>query len=188
MIGEDLGWVPDGFRDAMGRANVLSYRIVVFEQGRDGFRPAADYPAAALACLSTHDLPVLAAWWRGDDVDRREAHGLVSAGDSALHRAHRRKERGWMLDLLGLPGDADDPAPPPDLLEAAYRFIAATPSCLVGVRLADLAGPERPTNLPGVTEDAYPNWRPRSPVAVEALPDHPAFLAVTAAMRAARPR
>ena len=190
VIGEDLGWVPEGFRDAMAEANILSYRIVVFEQDAGGFRPAADYPPLAMACLSTHDLPVLDAWWRGDDVARRREHGLVSATDTAAHDAHRAKERAWMLALLSLDGVPDPDIPPAGLLEAAHRFIATTPCLLAGVRLADLAGPARPTNLPGVPEgpNGYPNWRPRSPTRIEALPDHPPFRAVSALMREHRPR
>jgi 4-alpha-glucanotransferase len=188
VIGEDLGWVPEGFSAAMNRAQLLSYRIAVFEQDETGFRPAADYPKRAMACLSTHDLPVITRWWQGDDVARREAHGLVSEADSVEHRAHRRKERAWMLDLLGLDGDPAAGVPPEGLVRAAYRFVARTPCLLAAVRLADLVGPDAPTNLPGVTEDAYPNWRPRSPVALEDVAGHPTFRAVTADMAEARPR
>ena len=72
-------------------------------------------------------------------------------------------------------------------LTAAYRFLAATPSVLVGVRLADLVGPEAQTNVPG-TVDEHPNWRRRSAMTVEAIAAAPAFAAVTAAMRDKRPR
>ena len=188
VIGEDLGFVPKGFTEAMNEAGILSYRIVIFEQDEDGFRPAADYPETALACLSTHDLPVLSAWWRGDDVERRRVHGLVSEAGSEEHATHRERERGWMLDRIGLDGDASAADPPDGLVDAAYRFVASTAALLAGVRLADLAGPEAPTNLPGVMEDGYPNWRPRSPTPLEDLADHPRFRSVSAIMRERRPR
>ena len=188
VIGEDLGWVPDGFRAAMNRANVLSYRIAFFEQDGSGFRPASSYPHHALACLSTHDLPTLPAWWRADDVARRAAHGLVSSEDSAAHLAHRATERGWLLRAIGLEGDATADDPPDGLTVAAHAFVARTPCLLAAMRLADVAGPVAPTNLPGVTEDAYPNWRPRAPLPLEALAGDPAFRANCAAFREARPR
>ena len=187
VIGEDLGFVPDGFTDAMREANVLSYRILYFEQDPHGFRPTSAYPRTALACLSTHDLPVLANWWRGDDIERRAEHGLVSPEATEEHRAHRAKERRDLVLLLGLDADAEAPELPDAVLDAAHGFIAATPALLAGVRLADLVGPQAPTNLPGVT-DAYPNWRPRSPVPVDAVADHPTFARVTALMRQLRPR
>lgn len=187
VIGEDLGFVPEGFHDAMRQANILSYRIVYFEQDAHGFRPASNYPETAMACLSTHDLPVLANWWRGDDIDRRAEHGLVSAEATEQHRAHRGRERRDLVRVLDLDADPDAADLPDAVLDAAHGFIAATPCLLAGVRLADLTGPQAPTNLPGVT-DAYPNWRPRSPVNVADIATHPTFARVTGRMRSIRPR
>ncbi len=182
VIGEDLGFVPDGFRAAMETAQILSYRIVYFEQSKDGFNSADTYPEMAMACLSTHDLPPLAGWWEGIDIKLREQNGLVSPKASVEHRKHRTWERTHLARALGLT------SPDPDsLLDAAHRFIAQTPSLLAGVRLADLVGPARPTNLPGVT-DAYPNWRPRSPTRIEDVAEHPTFARITRIMRDARPR
>tara|TARA_R110002012_G_scaffold179930_2_gene345793 strand:- start:10258 stop:11973 length:1716 start_codon:yes stop_codon:yes gene_type:complete len=182
VIGEDLGFVPEGFREAMEKACILSYRIVYFEQSEDGFNAADSYPELALACLSTHDLPTLAGWWDGIDIDLREQNKLVSAEISNHHRKHREWERVHLARALGVTDPDED-----TLLDAAHRFIASTPSLLVGVRLADLVGPRRPTNLPGVT-DGYPNWRPRSPTQLEDIADHPTFARTTHIMRKARPR
>jgi 4-alpha-glucanotransferase len=167
----------------MNAAGILSYRIVYFEQSEDGFTPADAYPETAMACLSTHDLPTLSGWRRGEDIDLREAHGLVSPEASVQHRDHRAWERRELGRAMGVDPEADADA----WLDAAHRFMAATPCLLAGVRLADLVGPERPTNLPGTTE-GYPNWRPRAPVAVEAVADHPTFARIAAIMREARPR
>ncbi|KIT17597.1 4-alpha-glucanotransferase [Jannaschia aquimarina] len=182
VIGEDLGFVPDGFRDAMNRANILSYRIVYFEQSETGFAAPSEYPEMALACLSTHDLPTFSAWRAGNDIDLREEHGLVSPEASAQHRAHRKWERTALSKAVGATGSDPD-----KLLDAVHGFIARTPCLIAGVRLADLVGPERPTNLPGVV-DGYPNWKPRSPTPVEDIADHPAFVRTARIMREARPR
>ncbi|WGH77164.1 4-alpha-glucanotransferase [Jannaschia ovalis] len=187
VIGEDLGFVPDGFRDAMEKARILSYRIAYFEQTGDGFKPPADYPEMALACLSTHDLPVLAGWWRGDDIDHRVEHGLISKKAGKAQHKHRAWERRHMTKAMGVKADVKEAELPEAVLDAAHRFIAATPCLLAGVRLADLVGPEAPTNLPGTVE-SYPNWRPRSPTPLEAIAAHPTFARITALMRAARPR
>ena len=76
---------------------------------------------------------------------------------------------------------------PAALVVAAHRLIADTPSLLASVRLADLTGESRPTNLPG-TVDAYPNWRLKSSVPLEELEELDMFREVTAAMSAARPK
>ncbi|HYZ39042.1 MAG TPA: 4-alpha-glucanotransferase, partial [Stellaceae bacterium] len=54
VVGEDLGTVPEGFRDAMRSANVLSYRVLVFERRDNGsFVPPEEYPALAAASAAT---------------------------------------------------------------------------------------------------------------------------------------
>lgn len=194
MIGEDLGWVPDGFRETMAAANMLAMRILYFEQSWGLFRRADTWPRKALACLSTHDLPTLTAWWTGDDIAARQRYGLISAKKASDDATRRADERQALVNALidaGLlaPGavDAGASALPAPLLEAAYRFLAATPSLLVGLRLADLVGPQAATNVPG-TLDEHPNWQRRSPTSVESIAQAPAFRAVTAAMREVRPR
>ncbi len=194
IIGEDLGWVPDGFREAMAEARVLAYRILYFEQHHGRFDPPEHYPATAMACLSTHDLPVLSRWWSADDIALRRAHGLVDEAASDTQAAGRAGERAAMLDAFraaGVLGPGDDPATdnamPLGVLAAAYRFIARTPCRLAAVRLADLAGPDAPTNLPGTVYD-YPNWCPRSPTPIEDIAALPAFTEITDILRAERPR
>ncbi len=193
VIGEDLGFVPPGFREAMAEANILSYRILVFEQDQNGFLPPERYPQMAMASASTHDLPVLAEWWEGRDIDRRRDFGLIGPDTAQTEADRRQHERRDMIDAFraadALDGSADADADelPAALHEAAHRFLARTPALLVAVRLADLAGPRVPTNVPGTT-DAYPNWRPRSPTDLADLAESPAFARVTALMRAERPR
>lgn len=193
VIGEDLGFVPDGFRETMAEANVLSYRILVFEQNEHGFKPLSAYPEMALACLSTHDLPVLSGWWRGEDIGHRLANGLVNSHQSLTESMHRGHERAALVRMLRETGvlahdvDLEGDHLPDGVLDAAHRFLARSPSLLAGVRLADLIGPVAATNVPGTT-DEYPNWRPRSPTDLAAIATHPAFLATAALMHEERPR
>ena len=53
VVGEELGTVPEGFRDALAAARVLSYRVLWFEREGDGF----------------HDPPGLAGARRGLRLD-----------------------------------------------------------------------------------------------------------------------
>ena len=53
-------------------------RVLWFEREQGGFTLAAmpGRPTAA-AMTSTHDLPTVAGWWRGDDIETRAQCGLT---------------------------------------------------------------------------------------------------------------
>jgi 4-alpha-glucanotransferase len=201
VIGEDLGVVPEGFRDRMAARRILSYRIAYFEKDGERFKPARDYPEMAIACLSTHDLAPLRAWWRGDDIRLRAGIGAIDADMAAAQARDRTAERVALVRALGqsealspeeakhYAAAAEEPGEflPPGFAAAMHRFIALTPCKLATARLADLAGDDRPTNLPG-TVDAYPNWRFKCPVSLEDLPHDERFERITGALAAIRPK
>ncbi|MEI4884389.1 4-alpha-glucanotransferase, partial [Klebsiella pneumoniae] len=45
VIGEDLGTVPEGFREAMSDADIFGMRVLWFEKDGDAFRTPTAYPA-----------------------------------------------------------------------------------------------------------------------------------------------
>jgi (1->4)-alpha-D-glucan 1-alpha-D-glucosylmutase len=72
VVGEDLGTVPESFKERLHDAGVLSYRLLYFEQpGQGRFKPSAEYPRLALAAVTTHDLPTLAGYWAAHDLQLR---------------------------------------------------------------------------------------------------------------------
>ena len=86
VVGEDLGTVPEGFRERMAEANILSYRVLFFEQEPEtgAFLPPNAYPPLALAVVGSHDLPTLRGWWEGRDLDLKEQLGLFPAAARSL--------------------------------------------------------------------------------------------------------
>lgn len=192
MIGEDLGNVPEGFREVMEAAGVLSYRILLFERDESGFIAPEDYPRQALVCLSTHDLPTFRGWWRGDDIALRAEIGVTGEEDLDERLAERARVREELLADLAAAGLFDGSAPgdalPPDALAVAvHRHLARAPSQLFAVRLEDLTGETAPVNLPGTAQE-YPNWRPRLGVALENLEDSQLFRKITSVLAVERPR
>ncbi|ARM92368.1 4-alpha-glucanotransferase protein (plasmid) [Rhizobium sp. CIAT894] len=196
VIGESLGMIPEGLPEDLAAAGILSYRILSYEQGKKGFKPADAYPVLALVCLSTHDHQTLAGWWRGADIQNRCEHGIVPPDLTEKHLEYRKRERRYLKAAFKAAGLALPPRLPAaraseemlkDLTVSAYRFIARTPSLLAAVRLADLTDEKRPTNIPG-TSDSYPNWKPKLSVLLEDLMSSPLFNSVTTAMREERPR
>jgi 4-alpha-glucanotransferase len=178
IVGEDLGNVPDGFRDRMERERILSYRLLLFEREADGrFKAPDTYPQLALATGTTHDVPTLPGWALGRDVETRRRIGLTSSEAAEIQLAERRVEISQLLDALRTHGalDADGfellhraldaRAADADifalLVRAAYRFLAETPSRMVLIQLDDAALEFDQVNLPG-TFTEYPNWRRKS--------------------------
>lgn len=169
IVGEDLGTVPEGFRPRMHVAGGLSCRVLMFERDQDGgFLPAETYPDAALVSFSTHDLPTLAGFWAGRDVDWRYDLGFYDTEASYRRdKDIRTAECHRLLDLLIHAGLLDphvrpDPDLPPlsvEIAVAVHRFLARTPSRLVMIQAEDAAGEVEQPNLPGATSDSHPNWR-----------------------------
>jgi glycogen operon protein len=174
VVGEDLGTVPEGFRPTMADADILSYRVLLLEREGRAFLPASSWPARAVACVATHDLPPIAGWWEGVDIDERDALALLPSRAAA--EAERSAERVALTAALSgqLHGDGgrapgEEPAATvEEMVEAAHGFVAATPADLVLVQAEDLAGMRTGVNLPG-TDRERPNWRLRVPVPVEEL-------------------
>ncbi len=155
VVGEDLGTVPEGFRERLDAADVLSYRVLWFERDGTPFRSPARYPVKAAACVSTHDLPTIAGWWNGDDIDEKRALGLLDGEASARRRGERQAEKRELSAALAEAGVAEpasiDPASPHDaaVTAAVHRYACATASALVLVQADDLAGETTALNLPG---------------------------------------
>ncbi len=170
VVGEDLGTVPEGFREAMTEADMLSYRVLLLEREGRAFKPASTYPARAVACVTTHDLPPLAGWWEAVDIRERVALGLLPANRHAGDE--RDAERTALVEALAAEGSLIQPETGEPSVNAvvasAYEFAAATSCDLALVQADDLAGMRTGVNLPG-TDTERPNWRLRSPMTVETL-------------------
>ena len=193
VIGEDLGTVPDEVRAALAAHDVLSYRVLLFERDADGeFKPPASYPEAALATASTHDLPALAGWWEGADIDTRAGLGLMTPAERDRERWQRGEDRARLLRALrdaGLWSDAAADAAPsltPPLANAIVSFLASTPCALAVFQLEDLLLVREQANLPG-TIDEHPNWRRKLPEDVDRVFDDATFVALLRQLAALRP-
>jgi 4-alpha-glucanotransferase len=189
VIGEDLGTVPERFRERMEERGILSYRILFFERRLDGsFVPPDEYPALALAASGTHDLPTIPAWLRGEDLTLRDRLGLLET-PLADAQAARERDRAAFLDALVAHGDlasaerGDDTA----VVVAANRYLAATPCAIVMAQLDDVLGERAPVNVPG-TSTEYPNWRRKLGTDVESLAADPRLHRLCTTLAELRPR
>ncbi|MDO8352444.1 MAG: 4-alpha-glucanotransferase, partial [Aestuariivirga sp.] len=104
VIGEDLGTVPDGLRERLSQANILSYRVLWFEQDAARFQPPESYPEGAAVCLSSHDLVPFKGWRES------ASHGDIAKLESAIAE-------------VGVDSG--------DLLADAHAFVAKTPCAIM---------------------------------------------------------
>lgn len=165
VVGEDLGLVPDGFRDQLAGAGIYSYSVWQYEHYDDGwlFAPQ-DLRANALACFGTHDTPTLAGFWQGRDIDWWFRLGWVD-GESAGHQHGRREhQRNSLRAHCAIPGDA----PVDGIPAAVHDGLARSRSALVALQLDDVLGCVEAQNLPG-TVDVHPNWRRRLPLSIDQI-------------------
>jgi 4-alpha-glucanotransferase len=179
VIGEDLGTVEPYIREALQQFGILSYRLLYFEKNRDGsFRTPDKYPRQALVSVATHDLPTLAGFWLGRDIEARRAAGVLKDAENYREQWRLRQvEKQRLLDVMfemGLlpdwfPSQAEDtPDFTGELHNAAVGFLAGTPSELMVLSGEDLFKQTDQQNLPGTTAE-YPNWRGKLRYTVEEL-------------------
>ena len=199
VIGEDLGTVPEGFRETMQAANILSYRVFAFER-RDGgrFVPPQDYPPLAAASAATHDLATLKGFWLGRDIAwRRDLGTYPDAAAETAETADRGHARREVLEALAAEGllsrdrfaallpDGAAPVYSAELANAIHAFLARSRARLMLVQLEDIAGEAEQANLPG-TSTEHPNWRRRMSLDLEAILGGADFARIAAAIAAAR--
>lgn len=199
VIGEDLGTVPEGFRERLFEAGVLSYHPLIFERYPDGqFRLPADMPHQALIAASTHDLPTLAGFWSGIDLVVRTQLMLFPSDELRLRLiAERGWDRGrllWALEREGLlpEGMSKDPEQLPELtpavITAIHAYLARSPAQLMVVQPEDLFSLTDQINVPGTLEDQHPNWQRKLPLPLEAWGDNASLVTILAAINRERSR
>ena len=173
IVGEDLGTVPEGFREKLKRTDILGMRVLWFERAGLDFLPPPDYPPLSVASATTHDLATLAGWWQGADLAERLMLGLFTLEAAQRAIAERREEKRVLVEALRrageIVGSPDFEAPMTDALAAAiHGFLGSSGSVFASVQVDDLAGETIATNLPG-TDRERPNWRHRLEGDVETL-------------------
>ncbi len=165
VVGEDLGLVPEGFRDAINGRGLYSYSVLQYERDQGGqFRPPEDLPTACLACFGTHDTPTVQGYWQGRDIDWWQRLGWIDKADALAARTERDIDKAKLLSAIGKGGEALNADPVGDL----HASLAESPVAMVALQLDDLLGEVESQNLPG-TIDEHPNWRRRTSAALDEI-------------------
>ncbi|MFK7745149.1 MAG: 4-alpha-glucanotransferase [Roseobacter sp.] len=181
IVGEDLGLVPQGFRETMMQQGLYSYSVLQYEKDSNGrFLPLDRLRAQSLACFGTHDTPTFKGYWSGSDIDWWHDLAWIDKGDRTKLRAARTREKKQLSRAYNLTSaDADQAS---ELRDKMHAQLAQAPSALVAVQLDDLLDVTQAQNLPG-TIDQHPNWRRRAPLTIPQIAQS-AALAQTAKIMA----
>jgi 4-alpha-glucanotransferase len=162
VVGEDLGTVAPEVRRELAGRDVLGTSVLWFEreEPRDGrrgaLRPLAEWREAAVASVTTHDLPTALGWLRGEHVRLRHDLGLLDDPEAELRSW--REQRRELVALLVAAGLVEAEADDEELVLAMHLALARTPSRYVLAAPGDAVGDLRQPNVPA-TVDEYPNWR-----------------------------
>ncbi|MDB5819420.1 MAG: malto-oligosyltrehalose synthase, partial [Rhizobacter sp.] len=199
VIGEDLGNVAPSLREALKSDAVLSYRPFYFERAWDSggyIYPPAQWPVQALAVVSTHDLPTLRGFWRGQDIDDKVRLKLYPSDEKAhaqiVDRAQARTQVLLALESQGLIAEGSAlQSPPadttPEFTTAVHTFLGRTASQLLAIQLEDVLQQVDQVNIPGTTEQMAPNWRRKLSLDLEALAVDPRMAMIVNALQTTRP-
>ncbi len=180
LVGEDLGTVTKTIRRALDRFGLYGYKVPYFEKKDSGeLKLPSEYAEQALVSSSTHDLPTLAGFWIGRDIDCRVEAGLLpDAEDCRRMWADREREKQKFLDAFFRLGLLPDwyPRRAGDLHEltgelhnAFVGWLAQAPSRLLALNQEDLLKDAEQQNLPATNSEQYPNWMHKMGFSVEEL-------------------
>lgn len=161
VIGEDLGLVPDGFRDAMRENGFYGYSVLQYEKKGDGFRHPNQGPAQVLSCFATHDTPTLRGYEAGRDIAWWQKLGWTDQAQSDDTTAQRARDVEALRQIGSNTADID-------LADAVIDGLAKSPAAMVSVQLDDVLDHVEAQNLPGTIHE-HPNWRRKYAISLEDL-------------------
>jgi 4-alpha-glucanotransferase len=162
VIGEDLGTVEPEFRRRLSTAGIAGLDVLWFQRDGNDFLPPQAWRRDAIAMTTTHDLPTVAGWWSGHDIEMRTRLGFVA--DETQEKEERAKNCAALWRAFRKAGVVTTSDPPvadtESVVDAAIAFTAQSPARLALVPIEDALGLTEQPNLPG-TIDEHPNWRRR---------------------------
>lgn len=169
VFGEDLGTVPEGFRERMSQYDLMGCNVALIERDSHGNIITADnLRHLSMTSFSNHDFPTLAGFWDGEDFRWREALGIGDNPETlAWEKSQREQDKSNFLSLLNWPGEGTPPMSA-TLMAALQAYLARSPALAFAVQLDDLLLEPLQANVPGTT-DEQPNWRRRTRLSLEEI-------------------
>lgn len=201
VIGEDLGTVPEGFREYMAEHNLLSYKVFCRQKEKNGsFIAPEKYMYLSLAQPSTHDQATACGFWKNEDIEVFNRSGLYVNHMQYLDNLEgRRSDRENMLKAFEqqrlisvdeqrqMQQSAVSGTPAPEHIQLRINeYCASTNSAVFLVRLNDIYRQQALDNAPGTVQE-YPNWRIKMSVSIEQIKQSKEFAEMMRLIKTNRP-
>jgi len=195
VVGEDLGTLPAGTREALHANGILGSAVLYFERDPDGPVPPSRWSAQSLATINTHDLSTAVGHLTNQRVPLYRSLGLLDDTQAAGEARQAEIERDQLVRSMIDAGVVAANASVEDQVVGMHALLASSPCQLVLASLSDAVFDPRQPNVPGTTDDQHPNWclplatvidgRP-VPILLDDLPGHDGVRRVVAALRSGR--
>lgn len=180
VVGEDLGLVPEQFRDELRELGFYGYSVLQYEKTDGVLNDPASLRKRSLACFATHDTPTLRGYVEGADIDWWERLGWIAPEEKPAKRRERATEAAGLL--ANAPESYRSAADAEGFRDAMHATLSQSPAELVAVQLDDILGEQEAQNLPSTISE-HPNWVRRHRVAVENMYGLPQLDGLQAIMR-----
>lgn len=173
IIGEDLGQLPEGFREKLEDFGIMSYRVLPFERewgftagnGNNAFRHPSEYPVVSVCATSTHDTETLQGQWNVQSIYQKRMLGFISeeeANQKFEQYATEREALNWALTETGSwnrVGGAPSKNPreeateiPPKFEQAVADYLGRSRSAIMLMPFSDIFCTREMGNIPGIKE------------------------------------
>lgn len=170
VVGEDLGLVPEGLREALAGSGIYGLDILQYMRGpTGGFVDPSRTRDLAVCAFATHDTPTVAGFFTAEDAQIRHAIGSIDADTLAQTRTDRARAQDTLNET--------------DPVVAIHRQLARAQASMVAIQLDDIASRRSQQNLPG-TVDSYPNWQLKAPFTVSDIGTEHGFVQLAQDMAA----
>jgi 4-alpha-glucanotransferase len=188
ILGEDLGTVPNGFRDQLRLKGISGMQVLWFQRQAGTFLRAKDWLPEAVGMTTTHDLPTIAGWWRGTDLRWRKKLTGTPISTARQMEAERKADRALLWGRIRRSSAQAIPSEttPEVVIDAVVNHLSRTACDLALLPLEDAMGLTEQPNLPG-TVDQHPNWRRQLPMSVDEIFRMPAVKRRLRMLRRRRP-
>ncbi len=183
VFGEDLGTVPEGFRDKMQACDMMGCGVHLIERESGGhIQGRSDVRRLSLTGYSNHDFPTLAGFWAGADFRWRETLGI---GNNPAVLDQEKQMREADKARLASEAGAKNTVMNAALMARLQAYLAGAPCLAFAVQLDDIMLEPHQANVPGTT-DEQPNWRRRARLSLEDLERDKTADLITRAINQAR--